>query len=198
MRTFIIRARKGCARPAPQRSKAGKKDHIEILAHCVLNAFFVSRGFRDAVTVYLVFDSSEDFPRTLKLSQSLSLDGFHEDAVISVIEKALKEAQNLKKNETQSIAEGLEISGFGFDKLVAALKETHTLYLLSPKGDNIETVRSEKNPVFILSDHLVLPKKSIKSLKNQGVTSLSLGKQMLFASQCITIIHYELDQPVDF
>jgi len=50
------------------------------------------------------------------------------------------------------------------------------------------------NPVFILSDHLAMPKNIIKSLKRRGVESISLCKKMLFASQCVVILNYELDR----
>ena len=84
-----------------------------MVAHTVMNAFFVSNDFRDAVEVYIVLDSSEDFPRTIRLSSSegLSLAGFHEEAIIELVEKALKESQNLQKDETRAITKGLQISG---------------------------------------------------------------------------------------
>lgn len=195
MRTFIIRARKGTTRWERLRTSIGNSQHLEVVAHSVINAFFIASSFREDVEVYIVLDSTEDFPRTIKLSgdQKLSLSGFHENAVLSLLEKALKQSPNLRKDETKSIAPGLEISGFGFDKLVSHLLETRTLYLLEPKGENIRTTPLEKDPVFILSDHLSMPSKIFKSLKRKGLKTISLGKKMLFASQCVVIIHYELD-----
>ncbi len=195
MRTFIIRARKGSTRWEKLRSSIGAKEHFEIVTHCVINAFFVSVDFRQDVEVYIILDSSEDFPRTIKLSGSegLSLSGFHEAAILDVIEKALKESQGLQKDATKVIAPGIQISGFGFEKLVNNLLQTRPVYLLDPKGDDIRSAKIEPNPVFILSDHLAMPKKSIQGLKRHGLKMLSLGKKMLFASHCVTIINYELD-----
>lgn len=195
MKTFIIRARHGTTRWEKIRSQLGGKEHIEVIAHSVINAFFISSGFRSDVEVYIVLDSSEDFPRTIKLSgaDGLSIAGFHEEAVISLIEKALKEGLGIRKDETRAIAPGLQISGFGFERLVGNLLETRPVYLLEPKGDDITTMEFPPNPVFVLSDHLAMPPKSIKGLKRQGLKTISLGKKMLFASQCVVIIHYKMD-----
>lgn len=196
LRTFIIRARKGSTSWAKLRSSVGGKEHFEVVAHSVINVFFLSNDFRSDVEVYVILDSSEDFPRTIKLSsaEGLSLRGFHEMAVLEIIEQALKIGQNLKKDETRTIAPGLSISGFGFERLVGNLLETRTVYLLEPKGDNIRDITLDADPVFILSDHLVMPKKSVKGFKRQGLKSISLGKTMLFASQCVVILNYEADR----
>lgn len=194
MRTFIIRSRKGPTNWQKISSHIGKESHIEILAHVVINAFFLSNGFRQDVEVYLILESSADFPRTIKLSanEGLSLSGFHEQAVFDVIINALK-CSHVAKDTTQFVAPGVEISGFGFEKLVTKLSKTRAVYLLAPKGEDIRTTTLADNPVFILSDHLALPKNNIKSLQRQGIKTLSLGKAMLFASQCVILLNHELD-----
>ncbi|MDR3492085.1 MAG: tRNA (pseudouridine(54)-N(1))-methyltransferase TrmY [Gammaproteobacteria bacterium] len=196
MRTFIIRARKGTTRWERVRSQIGASGHFEVIAHSVINAFFVSNGFREDVEIYIILDCSEDFPRTIKLSagEGLSIAGFYEDAVIDLVEKALKDSHGLQKDETRVIAPGLQISGFGFEKLVGNLLETRPVYLLDRKGEDIRNAKLDLNPVFVLSDHLAMPKNSVKSLKRQGVKAISFGKKMLFASQCVVLIHYELDR----
>lgn len=195
MRTFIIRARKGTTQWQHIKQSIGTNAHIEVVAHSVVNAFFTSNAFREDVEVYIVLDSSADFPRTIKLSSNdgLSLAGFYEAAVLEVLEQALKNSQALQKNETLDIAPGIKISGFGFEKLIASLIDTRPVYLLEPKGEHIDSITTEPNPIFILSDHIALPKNTVKGLKRHGVKSLSLGKKMLFASQCIVLIHHTLD-----
>ena len=196
MRTFIIRARKGTTHWELIRSKIGAREHFEVVAHTVINAFFISNDFREDVEVYIVLDSSEDFPRTIKLSgsESLSIAGFHEEAVLEIVEKALQDSQGLQKDETRIIAPGIQISGFGFEKLVGNLIETRPVYLLDRKGVDIRKIELDSDPVFLLSDHLAMPKNNIKSLKRRGLKTVSLGKKMLFASQCVVLINYELDR----
>ena len=195
MRTFIIRARKGTTRWDKVRSQLGTKDHFEVVAHSVINAFFISSDFRTDVEVYIVLDSSEDFPRTIKLSanEGLSLEGFHEEAVIRLVENALKNSSGLQKDKTQTVDKGVQVSGFGFERLVSNLGQTRPLYLLDNKGDDVRTITFKPDPVFILSDHLMMPKKTIIGLKRHGHNTLSLGKKMLFASQCVVLINWALD-----
>lgn len=196
MRTFIIRARKGTTRWERVRSQVGAKEHLEVVAHSVINAFFISSDFRTDVEVYIVLDSSESFPYTLKLSSQdgLSLAGFHEEAVIGLIEQSLKDSRGLQKDETRTVAPGVQVSGFGFEKLISGLIKTRPLYLLDRKADDIREIELEPDPIFILSDHLVMPKKTITGLKRNGLNAVSLGKKMLFASQCIVLIHDEMDR----
>lgn len=198
MRTFILRARKGTTRWQKIRSQLGAKEHFEVIPHTVMNAFFYSNGFRQDVEVYIVLDSSEDFPRTIKLSgnEGLSIAGFHEEAIVELIEQALKNSANLKKDEIKTIAPGLSIYGFGFEKLIGELIATRTIYLLEPKGEDIRTTHIEPDPVFILSDHIAMPKNIMKSLKRRGLKTISLGKKMLFASQCVVLINHEMDRTI--
>lgn len=196
MRTFIIKARKGSTRWDKLRSQVASDDHFEVVAHTVMNAFFISKGFREEVEVYIVLDSSEDFPRTIHLQgdKGLSLAGFHEEAVLELVERALKQSQGLQKDQTLGVAPGVEVSAYGFEKLLTQLLETRPVYLLSPKGEEVQNIKLESNPVFVLSDHLAMPKNLLKSFRRRGAKMLSLGKTMLFASQCVVLLHYELDK----
>ena len=85
--------------------------------------FFVASDFRDDVEVYIVLDSSEDFPRTIKLSSSegLSIAGFHENAILQLLEHALINSSNLGKNDSKHVAPGVQVFGYGFEKLVKNL-----------------------------------------------------------------------------
>jgi len=194
MKTFVIRARSGSTRVERLRKSVGAGSHFEIIAHCVMNAFFVSNGFREDVEVYIILDSAEDFPRSIQLSKGISLAGFHEEAVIAVVEQALKESSALQKNESLLLAPGLHIHGFGFEKCVGKLMESRPVYLLDKKGEDIRETKFEPDPVFVLSDHLAMPKNIVKSLMRRGMKSISLGRKMLFASQCVVLIHDELDR----
>jgi len=196
MRTFIIKARKGTTRWDRVRSQIGGREHFEVVAHSVINAFFISQDFRTDVEVYIVLDSSEDFPRTIKLSSAdgLSITGFHEEAVILLIEKALKDSRGLQKDETRILDPGVQIRGFGFEKLVSELMKSRPLYLLDRKGEDIRDLQLEPNPIFVLSDHLALPKKTVSGLQRKGLKTVSLGKKMLFASQCVVLLNDQMDR----
>lgn len=196
MRTFVIRARKGTVRADQIKSQVGSAEHAEIIAHTLANAFYFSKGMRSDVEVYVVLDSTPDFPRTLKFSsnEGLSFPGFHERAFLDTIALALSNGKHVLKGQTKTLAPGIHMSGYGFDTLMKKLQEERPIYLLDKKGDDIRDVVLEQNGVFVLSDHLPMPKNSIKGLERRGLHKISLGKKMLFASQCVVLVHHELDR----
>ena len=73
------------------------------------------------------------------------------------------------------------------------LAEDHQLYVMDPKGTSIREQAFEGNPCFLLTDHIPMPKKTFHSLERLGAKKISLGSKMLFASQCVVLIHHELD-----
>ena len=196
MRTFVIRARKGTVQADRVFSQVGSDAHFEIIAHTLANAFYVSNGMRSHVEVYVVLDSATDFPRTLKFSSNdaLSFPGFHEHAILQVIVSVLEKGHKIMKGERLVILPGIELYGFGFETLMKELIGRGFVYLLDKKGRDIRSIPLEPQGIFILSDHLVMPKNSIKSLERKGLIKISLGKQMLFASQCVVLVHNELDR----
>lgn len=196
MRTFVIRARSGTTQPERVKSQIGAKGHLEVVAHSVANAFFLSNDFRQDVEVYIILESSPDYPRTVRLSatEGLSLAGFHEQAVLETLESALTYGLGMQKDETRTVSAGISISASGFERLMQSLLPIRPIYLLDKKGQDIRTAEIGPDPVFVLSDHLAMPKNTVKSLKRQGLVPLSVGTKMLFASQCVVIIHHELDR----
>jgi len=196
MRTFVIRARKGTVRADKIFSQIGSGSHFEIIAHTLANAFYFSNGMRSDVEVYVVLDSTPDFPKTLKFSSNngLSFPGFHEHAILEVVSSALARGNKVAKNDIQTIEPGIEICGFGFETLMKGLQEHNPVYLLDKKGKDIRAINFEQQGVFVLSDHLPMPKNSIKGLERQGLTKISLGRKILFASQCVVLVHNELDR----
>ena len=197
MRTFVIRARKGTVSADKVFSQVGSGEHFEIIAHTLANAFYFSNGMRADVEVFVVFDSTPDFPRTLKFSSNnsrLSFPGFHEHAILEVVSSALAKGNKVTKGNVQIIESGIEICGFGFEILMKKLQENTPVYLLDKKGEDIRSINFPQQCVFVLSDHLPLPKNSVKGLERRGLTKLSLGRKMLFASQCVVLIHNELDR----
>ena len=196
MRSFVIRARKATVKANKVFSQVGTDGHFEIIAHTLANAFYVSNGMRSDVAVYVVLESATDFPRTLKFfSQAgLSFMGFHEKAMLDVVVSTLTKGSQVMKDEKLAVFPGIDVYGFGFETLMNDLIESHSVYLLDKKGKDIRSVNIESHAVFVLSDHLAMPKNNIKNLERRGAVKISLGKKMLFASQSVVLVHNELDR----
>lgn len=196
MRTFVLRAR---AAPTDSRTLlacVGGEAHTEILAHTLMNAIFVAQSHRPDVVVYLVLESTRDFSRTIRFDANAMHDigGFDERALLGKIAKALDESVGMGKEETRPVESGVIVRTVSFERLVQGLAEDHELYVMDRKGTSIREHAFEGNPCFLLTDHIPMPKKTFHSLERLGATKIALGSKMLFASQCVVLIHYELDQ----
>lgn len=196
MRTFVLRARKATTQWNKISAQIGSDAHFEVVLHCVMHAFFLSNNFREAVDMYVIHESTDKYPCTIHLSsqKGLSVAGFHEQAIADLFVQSLQQYPALQKDSSLTVAPGVTLMGCGFDKLINTYLFQRPLYLLDKKGEDIRSAPIAADPVFILSDHLAMPKNSIKGLKRHQVSSLSLGKKMLFASQCIVLLHDELDR----
>ena len=49
-------------------------------------------------------------------------------------------------------------------------------------------------PCFLLTDHIPMPKNTFHTLDRLGAKRITLGPTMLFASQCVVLIHHALDE----
>lgn len=196
MRTFVLRAR---AAPTDSRkllASVGGDAHAEILAHTLMNAIFVAQSHREDVVVYLVLESTADFSRTIRFDANAMQDigGFHEQALLGKIARALDVSVGMGKEETRPVETGVTVRTVSFERLVAELAETHALYVMDRKGTSIREQMFDASPCFLLTDHIPMPKKTFHSLERLGAKKISLGSKMLFASQCVVLIHHALDQ----
>ena len=196
MRTFVLRARAAPTDSQKLLTSVGKDAHTEILAHTLMNAMFVAQSHRPDVTVYLVLESTRDFSRTIRFDVNAMHDigGFDERALLGKIARALDTSRGMGKDETRPVESGVEVRTTSFERLVQTLAEDHQLFLMDRKGTPIREQAFADNPCFLLTDHIPMPKKTIPGLERMGAKKIALGPKMLFASQCVVLIHYELDQ----
>lgn len=196
MRTFVLRARAAPTESQALLAAVGQDAHTEILAHTLMNAMFVAQAHRPDVTVYLVLESTRDFSRTIRFEVNAMRDigGFDERALLGKIANALDTSRGMGKDETRPVESGVEVRTTSFERLVQTLSEDHQLFLMDRKGTPIREQVFADNPCFLLTDHIPMPKKTIPGLERMGARKIALGPKMLFASQCVVLIHYELDQ----
>jgi tRNA (pseudouridine54-N1)-methyltransferase len=196
MRTFVLRARAAPTDSARLLASVGTGAHAEILAHTLMNAIFVAQAHRADVVVYLVLESTVDFSRTIRFDSNAMRDigGFHEQALLGKIAKALDASRGMGKEEARPVDPGVEVRTVSFERLVQQLAEDHQLFVMDRKGVPICEQAFGGNPCFLLTDHIPMPKKTFHSLDRLGATRITLGRTMLFASQCVVLIHHALDQ----
>lgn len=195
MRTFVLRARAAPTDSAKLLAGVGGEAHSEILAHVLMNAIFVAQSHRDDVVVYLVLESTADYSRTVRFEPGAmrELGGFDERALLGKVAKALDASRGMGKEEARPVESGVTVQTISFERLVQQLSADHPLFVLDRKGVPIGEQAFGDNPCFLLTDHIPMPKKTFGSLERLGATKLSLGPRMLFASQCVVLIHHALD-----
>ena len=195
MRTFVLRAR---AAPTDSRkllASVGKDAHAEILAHTLMNAIFVAQSHREDVTVYLVLESTPDFSRTLRFDANTMQDigGFDEQSLLGKVAKALDASRGMGKDESRPVEPGVTVRTVSFERLVQELADDHQLYVMDRKGTPMREQAFADRPCFLLTDHIPMPKNTFHTLERLGAKKIALGSRMLFASQCVVLIHHELD-----
>lgn len=196
MRTFVLRARAAPTDSQALLASIGRDAHSEILAHTLMNAVFVAQSHRPDVVVYLVLESTRDYSRTIRFDVEAMRDigGFDERALLGKIAAALDASRGMAKDEAREVEAGVEVRTMSFERLVQGLAENHQLFLMDRKGTPIREQEFAGNPCFLLTDHIPMPKKAVPGLERLGAKKIALGPRMLFASQCVVLIHYELDQ----
>ena len=196
MRTFVLRARAAPTDSAKLLAGVGQEAHTEILAHTLMNAIFVAQSHRPDVVVYLVLESTQDYSRTIRFEASAMHDigGFNEQALLGKVARALDASRGMGKEEERPVESGVTVRTVSFERLVQQLAQDHQLFVMDRKGTPIREQAFDGNPCFLLTDHIPMPKKTFGSLDRLGATRLTLGRTMLFASQCVVLIHHALDQ----
>jgi len=197
MRTFVLRARAAPTDSQKLLDAIGTGAHVEILAHTLMNAIFVAQSHREDVVVYLVLESTSDYSRTIRYEPQAmhAIGGFGERALLAKVAKALDASRGMGKEETRPVESGVTVQTLSFERLVQHLAaDGHQLYVMERKGTPIGDVAFGPKPCFLLTDHIPMPPKTFHSLEKLGARKLSLGPRMLFASQCVVLIHHALDR----
>jgi tRNA (pseudouridine54-N1)-methyltransferase len=196
MRTFVLRARAAPTDSQKLLAGVGKEAHTEILAHTLMNAIFVAQSHRADVVVYLVLESTPDFSRTVRFQADAMHDigGFNEAALLGKVAAALDASRGMGKEETRAVESGVTVRTISFEKLVQELAADHPLFVMDRKGAAMREQKFEGNPCFLLTDHIPMPKNTFHTLERLGAKKITLGSKMLFASQCVVLIHHALDE----
>jgi tRNA (pseudouridine54-N1)-methyltransferase len=196
MRTFVLRARAAPTDSPRLWAGVGQEAHTEILAHTLMNAIFVAQSHREDVVVYLVLESTQDFSRTIRFeAQAMhAIGGFDERSLLGKVAAALDVSRGMGKEEMRPVESGVSVRTVSFERLVQELAADHQLFVMDRKGTPIGEQAFADKPCFLLTDHIPMPKNTLHGLERLGAKKISLGARMLFASQCVVLIHHELDR----
>ncbi len=99
----------------------------------------------------------------------------------------------LKKTVGGKTHPGITTEKSGFETLLKAKADSSQIFVLEEGGANIQEIELAANPVFVLGDHVGLPRKAESFALRYG-EKISLGKTPYLAASCITVLNYLLDR----
>ena len=176
--------------------KAGRMD---IACQIMIMCFFVSHHTREDVKLHMIFNGGPDPPKHLEMSPGSNFMGDDEKRIDiskkdtgSLIKKML---YKYKKGQKTEVAPGYFVEKRSFTQVVEDLiDEGKEIFIMDKKGEDIREVKKLDNAVFIIGDQDGIPKPEMKRLKKMDIKKISVGPQMYFASQTVTVIQNELDR----
>jgi len=183
-REFILFSRLG--RTDSNFSNLHDAGRLDIVHECIVAGLFLSHGIRKNATVHVVLNGPPKPPLHVEIEGESLFD----------VRTDLDTWQNiLKKVLSGGKHPGIIIYKNGFESLLKTKAEDTRVYVLEEGGKDITDANLEAKSVFVLGDHVGLPKKAEVFALRYG-EKISLGKQPYLAASCITILNYLMDRQI--
>jgi tRNA (pseudouridine54-N1)-methyltransferase len=157
---------------------------LDVVYECIVASLFLSHGIRRDTVFHAVLNGPPNPPLHLQI------DGI---ALYDVRTDLDTWQQILRKIIAGKTHPGISVDKTSFEALLKTEAQAHSVYVLEEGGKNIAETGLADNAVFVLGDHVGLPKKA-EILALRFGQKISLGKQTYLAASCITIINYVLDR----
>jgi tRNA (pseudouridine54-N1)-methyltransferase len=181
MREFLLYSRMG--RTEPHWSNLHDAGRLDIVYECIVASLFLSHGLRRDVTFGAVLNGPPNPPLHLNIDGETLYDVRTDIDTWNAI---------LRKAVSGKTHPGLSTEKMGFEALIKQKAETHSVYILEEGGKNVREIQFPQNPLFVLGDHVGLPKNAERFALRFG-EKISLGKQPYLAASCVTVLNYLLD-----
>ena len=189
MREFIYysgRARTSGNFDTSELMQAGRMD---IVCNVIISALFLSHKMRDDVHLHLIFMGQPTPPRHLEFVSNKELPISKKD-VAGLIKVMLYKC---REGERREIFPGCFVEKKSFQQVIKELEsDGKKILVMDKKGKDIRELKKNEieNAVFVVGDEEGFAKKEIKRFKSR----ISIGPEIYFASQTLTILNNELDR----
>jgi tRNA (pseudouridine54-N1)-methyltransferase len=172
----------------------GSAGRLDVLLRCVNSAFFLSHDMRRDVELYLVLQGEPDPPKTIRLrGDELKYLNPDERSTGALIRNALmKKFDNPTDQEVKSTP-GIYISKAGFSHILKKLSDISDLVYLKEDGDSIDSLESNKEITFILSDDKNFSEEEEAEITKFQSKTISLGPASYHSDHCIIAVQWYLD-----
>jgi tRNA (pseudouridine54-N1)-methyltransferase len=180
-REFVLFSRMG--KTDQNFSNLHEAGRLDIVHECIVSSLFLSHGLRRDVTFHAILNGPPSPPLHIQISGEMLYD------VRTDMETW---HQILKKTLAGKTHPGITKDKTGFEALIKTKANTRQVYVLEEDGKDINEFAFPENSLFVLGDHVGLPKKAEDFALRFG-EKISLGKTPYLAASCITIINYNID-----
>ena len=157
---------------------------LDVVHECIVASLFLSHGIRRNVIFNALLSGSPFPPLHLKIDGATLRD-------VRTDQETWKEI--FKNVLSGKFHPGIRAGKTSFEALLKMKANESPIYVLEEGGKDILEVDIGKNPVFVLGDHIGLPRK-VEGFALRYGEKVSLGKQPFLAASCITILNYLLDR----
>ncbi|MGB2983243.1 MAG: tRNA (pseudouridine(54)-N(1))-methyltransferase TrmY [Candidatus Bipolaricaulia bacterium] len=164
----------------------GGAGRLDVLCRAIGASLFVSHGIRSDVEAILLLQNTAQIRIAGDRVKRLNPD---ERSTAALIKRAL---DALSDEEVQSTP-GIFVSRRSLPETLDRLHQLEANpVVLHEGGTPVDAFSFPRNPAFVLSDHVDFTEEEDRELG--AFPHVSLGEKPLHTSQCITIMHYLLDQ----
>lgn len=182
LREFILYSRKGRTDSRfPNLRDAGR---LDVVHECIVASLFLSHGIRRDVVFHAILSGPPSPPLHLKIDGSQLRDVRTDQVTWQEIFRKILAGKSHP---------GISVHKYSFESLLKEKASASAIYVLEEGGKDIFEVSLGENPIFVLGDHIGLPKK-VEGFALRYGRKISLGKQPYLAASCISIANYLLDR----
>ncbi|MGQ9507317.1 MAG: tRNA (pseudouridine(54)-N(1))-methyltransferase TrmY [Candidatus Bathycorpusculaceae bacterium] len=182
MREFILYSRLG--RTDSNWTSLHDAGRLDIVYECTVASLFLSHAIRKNVVFHAILNGPPNPPQHLKIDGATLHD-------VRTDQETWK--QILKRVLAGKGHPGISLSKTSFEALMRVKAGESKIYVLEEGGKDVFETKMGENPVFVLGDHVGLPKK-VEAFALRYGEKVSLGKKPYLAASCITILNYLLDR----
>lgn len=182
MREFVLYSRMG--RTDSNWTNLHDAGRLDIVYECIIASLFLSHAIRKDTAFHAILNGPPRPPVHLEIN-GVTLHDVRTDQ--KTWEKIFKKVLSGKEHP------GIRLSKTSFETLIKAKAEKSQIYVLEEGGKDIFRCDIGENSVFVLGDHVGLPKK-VETFALRFGEKISLGKKPYLAATCITILNYTLDR----
>jgi len=182
MREFILFSRKG--QTDSNFVNLHDAGRLDVVHECIVASLFLSHGLRRNVVFNAVLSGPPRPPLNMRLDGQALYD-------IRTDQKTWE--QILRKILSGGKHPGISLQKTSFEALLKEKARNADILVLEEGGKDIESFVINEDSVFVLGDHVGLPK-NVENFALRYGEKVSLGKQPYLAASCATILNYIMDR----